>query len=428
MAKRQKSTFVRLSKLNRCQRRKFQRQLLSDDPGLTIVHPNAAGIEVGNASHYAAVPPDRDPEHVREFGCWTADLCRLADWLQSCRIDTVALQATGVYWFALYFILIGRGLQVTVVNAVHTKNVPGRKSDVQECQWLMKLHTYGLLRDSFHTPEHMEKVRTLWRVRDSRVKQASREEVARSLEGHWREDVLFELRQAVDRYQFAHLQMQECDQVLQRYLAELPTQPLAMPRPAAEPERPGQTKPGARAKRTRKPKGNAPQFDLQTELTRIAGVDLTSVDGIDVMTAQTIIAEIGTDLSAFQTEDHFASWLGLCPSKDVSGGKVIGTARKKVRNRVAMALRTAAMTLKESKTYLGAKYRHLQTRLPSKTAATKAMARYLAVLVYRLLTRGQAWVDQGMAQFEQKREQRELALLLSKAQAKGFRLVPLTVS
>jgi len=313
------------------------------------------------------------------------------------------------------------------VNAVHTQNVPGRKSDVQECQWLMKLHTYGLLRDSFHTPEHMEKVRTLWRVRDSRVKQASREEVARSLEGHWREDVLFELRQAVDRYQFAHLQMQECDQLLQRYLAELPTQPLAMPRPAAEPERPGQTKPGARAKRTRKPKGNAPQFDLQTELTRIAGVDLTSIDGIDVMTAQTIMAEIGTDLSAFQTEDHFASWLGLCPSKDVSGGKVIGTARKKVRNRVAMALRTAAMTLKESKTYWGAKYRHLQTRLPSKTAATKAMARYLAVLVYRLLTRGQAWVDQGMAQFEQKREQRELALLLSKAQAKGFRLVPLVV-
>ena len=484
MPKRQKSTFVRLSKLNRCQRRKLRRQLLSDDPGLAIVHPNAAGIDVGNASHYAAVPPDRDPEHVREFGCWTADLYRLADWLQSCRIDTVALQATGVYWFALYFILIERGLQVTVVNAVHTKNVPGRKSDVQECQWLMKLHTYGLLRDSFHTPEHMEKVRTLWRVRDSRVKEASRavqhmqkaltkmnvqlsnalsdisgvsgqaiigailagerdpykladlrdrrvkasrEEVARSLEGHWREDVLFELRQAVDRYQFAHRQMQECDQELQRHLAELPTQPLAMPSPAAEPERPGQTRKGARAKRTSKPKGNAPRFDLQTELTRIAGVDLTSIDGIDVMTAQTILAEIGTNLSAFRTEDHFASWLGLCPSKDVSGGKVIGTARKKVRNRVAMALRMAATTLKESKTYLGAKYRHLQTRLPSKTAATKAMARHLAVLVYRLLTRGQAWVDQGMAHFERKREQRELALLLSRAQAKGFRLVPLTV-
>ena len=245
MGKRKESTFERL---NRRQRRKLAQQLSLPDPGLSIVHPHAGGIDVGKESHFAAVPPDRDPNPVQEFGCWTADVVRMAQWLKACRIDTVAVQATGVYWIALYDILTEHGIRVTLVNAQHTRNLPGRKTDVQECQWLMKLHTYGLLRDSFHVGPQRQKVRTIWRLRDQHVKeaseaiqhmqkaltkmnvqlanvlsdlsgqsgqaiigailkgerdpykladlkdervQASREEVARSLEGNWREDVVF---------------------------------------------------------------------------------------------------------------------------------------------------------------------------------------------------------------------------------------------
>src|ERR1700734_671432 len=287
MAKR-KSTFERLSSggMNRKQRRDLARRLAGQDPGLTIIHSNAGGIDVGNESHFVAVPPDRDANPVREFGCWTADLKRMAAWLKACHIDTVAMQATGVYSIPLYDILTGYGIQVVLVNAQHTKNVPGRKSDVQECQWLMKLHTYGLLRDSFRLEERMESVRTIWRLRDRHVKdagravqhmqkamtkmniqlantisdvsgvsgqaiiaailtgerdpyklaaladyriKASREQVARSLEGNWRADVLFELQQAVDSHHFAHRQMQECDEKLQLYLVNLPTRPLDIP-------------------------------------------------------------------------------------------------------------------------------------------------------------------------------------------------------
>jgi transposase len=468
MTHRKTSTFERL---NRRQHRELKRQLGLPDPGLTIVHPNAGGIDVGNESHFAAVPSDRDPNPVQEFGCWTTDLVRMAEWLKSCRIDTVAVQATGVYWIALYDVLRQHGIGVTLVNAQHTRNVPGRKSDVQESQWLMKLHTYGLLRDSFHLDEQMQKVRTIWRLRDRHVKeaseaiqhmqkaltkmnvqlanvisdisgvsgqaiirailqgerdpykladlkhervQASREEVARSLEGNWREDVVFELQQAVEAFAFAHEQMSGCDRRLKIYLNALPARsPEAAPAPAR-----------SKTQRKVKPKGNAPAFDLKTELTRIAGVDLTTIDGIDVMTAQTILAEVGPDLSMFRNENHFASWLGLTPGKDVTGGKVIGRGRRKVKNRVAQALRMAASTLRKSKSYLGARYRHLCNRFDVKAAAVKAMARYLATLVYRLLTHGQAWVDQGALRFEHRQEQTELAKLTAKAAARGLKLVP----
>jgi len=484
MAKQKKSTFERLSSgtMNRQQRRDLGRRLAGNDPGLTIVHPNAGGIDVGNESHFVAVPPDRDPNPVQEFGCWTADLKRMAAWLRACRIDTVAMQATGVYSIPLYDILTGHGICVVLVNAQHTKNVPGRKSDVQECQWLMKLHTYGLLRDSFRLEEKMEGVRTIWRLRDRHVKdasravqhmqkaltkmniqlanvisditgvsgqaiiteilkgerdpwkladlkhemvKASREEVARSLEGNWRADLLFELRQAVDSYHFAHQQMRECDRKLKSFLASLPTRTLERPNRSGDAP-PATTPQQRKARKKPKTRRNEPTIDLKAELKRICGVDLTSIDGIDVITAQTILSEAGTDMSGFQTENHFASWLGLAPSKDISGGKIIGLGKRKVQNRVAMAFRMAATTLLNSKTYLGSRYRHLRQQLPSHASAIKAMARYLAVLVYRLLTHGEAWVDRGAATFERRRTERELASLHSRAFAKGFKLVPIT--
>src|ERR1700687_258939 len=175
MGKRQQSTFERLNKgrLNRKQRRELQRKLCADDPGLTVVHPNAAGIDIGSESHFASVGPRRDPEPVREFGCWTADLERMAVWLKSCGIETVAMQATGVYWLAAYEVLERHGFQVYVVNARDTRNLPGRKSDVQEGQWLRRLHTYGLLRNSFRPPSEIRSVRTIWRQRDRLVKTAA---------------------------------------------------------------------------------------------------------------------------------------------------------------------------------------------------------------------------------------------------------------
>ena len=482
MTKSRMSTFERLEsgRLNRKQRRELERKVAAADPGLAIVHANAGGIDVGNDSHYVAVPPDRDPDPVREFGCWTTALKQMAEWLKSCRIDTVAMQATGVYWIALYDVLEQHGIRAVLVNAQHTKNVPGRKTDVQECQWLMKLHSYGLVRDSFRLAQEMESVRTIWRLRDRHVKEAgravqhmqkaltkmniqlanvisdingitgqqiiaailkgerdpwkladlkhfmiraSREEVARSLEGNWREDVLFELQQAVDSYNFAHRQMQECDGKLEGYLASLPPRTLDIP---ARPESAQAATPGKKTKKTKKPVGNQPHLDLVQELKRVCGVDLTSIDGINVMTALTIISEIGTDMSGFQDEKHFASWLGLTPAKDISGGKIIGRGKRKVKNRVAVALRTAATTLLRSNTYLGARYRSLRRKLPSFTSAVKAMGRYLAVLIYRMLTKGEAWVDRGATQFERRHTEQELASLNFKAHAKGFKLVPIS--
>ena len=482
MAKTKMSSYERITsgRLNRNEFRTLKQKVLSDDPGLSIVHPNAGGIDVGSESHFVAVPPDRDPTPVQEFGFWTADLARMAQWLISCRIDTVALQATGVYWIPLFDVLTEHGIEVFVVNALFTKNPPGRKTDIQECRWLMKLHTYGLLGNSFQRPEQIENLSTIWRLRDQHVKEASRctqhmqkaltkmniqianvfsdisgvsgqaiigailagerdpdtlanlkheraqashEEVVRSLEGHWRDDVLFELRQANDAYHFAHKQMRECDVQLELYLAKLPTRTIGGPAdPISEPGKAAKPK---RSPKKPKPKGNAPAFDIKSELTRIAGVDLTSIDGIDVMTAQTFMAEIGSDLSSFPTENHLVSWLGLTPRKDISGGKVVGHSNRKVQNRVAMSFRIAATSLLNSKSYLGAKYRHLRSHLPSKSSAVKAMARHLAILVYRLLTKGQAWVDQGAARFEKKKAQSDLANLTSKAAAQGYKLVPI---
>jgi transposase len=254
--------------------------------------------------------------------------------------------------------------------------------------------------------------------------QASREEVARSLEGTWREDVLFELQQAVDSYQFAQRQIQQCDRKLQTDLAALPSRSLEPPA-AAQSTQPAPPKIGRKSRK----RSNEPGIvGLGTELQRICGVDLTSIDGISTISALTIISEIGADLSAFPDEDHFASWLGLTGNHNITGGKPVKGPKRKVKSRVAEVLRMGAASLLNSGTYLGARYRHLRRNAKLPAAAVKAMARYMAVLVYRLMTKGQAWVDQGARRFEQKREQREMAALHAHARAHGFQLVPITAA
>src|SRR5262249_46966450 len=352
--------------LNRQQRQALARRLQAADPGLDVIHPNAAGSDIGNSAHAVAVRPDRDPDPVRRFDCFTADRQRLADWLQQCGVTTVAWPSTGVYWLPLYDILDARGLEVYLVNARHTKQVPGRKSDVQESQWLLKLHTYGLRRNSFYPAADIRVVRTYWRQRADHVSAVStciqrmqkaltqlniqlanvisalsgwtgmrivrailagehdpqalaalshpgihahRDTIAKSLEGTWRVDLLFILQQEVTTYDAYLQRIAECDHAVEQHLRSLADKvndnghPL--PSAAAHPQ--------ARTKRRRKAGSHAPQFDLARELQRISGVDLTRIDGIDVSVAQTVISEVGLDMSRWQDEHHFASWLGLCP-------------------------------------------------------------------------------------------------------------------
>jgi transposase len=490
MSKRKLSTFERITRgrMNRQQRKELARRLYSDDPGLEVVHRNAAGIDVGNESHFVAVAPGYDSEPVREFGSWTADLLQMAEWLKRCQVKSVVMQSTGVYWIAVYEVLEKAGLQVWLVNARHTKNLPGRKSDVQECQWLLKLHTYGLLRNSFRPPEQMRRIRTIWRLRERHVQeagrsiqhmqkalttmnvqlanaisdvsgvsgqaiirailegerdpyalarlcdyriQASEEEVARSLEGHWQEDVLFELQQAVDAYDFCQRQIRECDERLQKYLGAVPSREPVTP-PVAEAalsdagavaEPTGKKKKKKKTNSSGKKPKNQPQFDLGAELQRICGVNLASLPGVEVMTIQTFVAELGTDMSRWPSEDHLVSWLKLAPQRQVSGGKLIQHERQKVQNRVAAALRMAASTLARSDSYLGARFRSWRSRLGA-PKAIKAMAALLARLFYRMLTRGQAWVDHGAQEFEKRRQAREQMNLERRAKVLGLRLVP----
>ena len=454
--------------MNRKQRREMQRKIQSEDLSLEVMNPDAAGIDIGNEVHYVAVPANRSSEPVRRFGCTTAELKALAEWLKQCGIRTVAMQSTGVYWIAVFEILEAAGLEVYLVNARDTKNLPGRKSDVQESQWLMKLHTYGLLRNSFRPPQEIRTLRTYWRQRndlvqaagrhiqrmqkaltqmniqlanvlsdlsgksgqaiiqailagerdphalaafcDVRVK-ASEEEVARSLEGNWQDDFLFVLQQEQEGYEFCQKQMAECDRHLQEYLQHRPdrSQGASLPQEM-------------RQGRRKKKKGNSPRFDLRAELFHMAGTDLTLIDSIDVMTAMTILSEAGWDMTKWKTEGHFVSWLRLCPDNRISGDKVIGKGRLPTNNRVTIALKIAASTLRTSQTYLGAQFRRLRTKLGA-PVAIKAMAAKLARLVYRVLRYGMLYIDKGTEFYDAQHRKSQINHLRRKASQLGFQIV-----
>ncbi len=442
---------------NRKAKKELARQLQSENPGLEVVHPHAAGIDVGNSAHYVAVRPDRDPQPVRRFECFTADLHRLANWLQSCGVQTVALQSTGVYWIPLYDILEERGFEVYLVNARHTKNLPGRKSDVQESQWLLKLHTYGLLNNSFQPLSKIRILRTYWRQRLQHVTgaatcvqrmqkanvisdlsgvtgqlivraivggerdpwklaelshpriQASRGEIAKSLEGNWRQELIFVLQQEMEMYDTYQRRVAECDQELQKHLRAFAD---TVPPPVKEELPP---------KKKKKQNKNNPHFHLAEELQRITGVDLTRIDGVDVIVAQTLVSEVGLDMSRWKTEAHFASWLGLCPENRISGDKVLSRGTRHVLNRAANALRLGASTLLKSQTYLGAQYRRLRSRLGAPKAIT-AMAHRLARLVYRMLKYGQHYVDKGAEYYEQRNRQQQIDFLRKKAAQLGLQV------
>jgi transposase len=461
MASRKKST----SKRGRRPQDRAQLKPQDGTLGLEVVHPNAAGIDVGNEEHWVAVPPRLDAEPVRRLGCFTADLKALAQWLKGLGIDTVAMQSTGVYWIALYEVREQHGIRVFLVNARDTQNLPGHKTDIQECQWLLKLHVYGLLKNSFRPQEEICVMGAYWRqrqqhiadagrciqrmqkaltqmnlqlanvlsdisgwtgqasiqaildgerdphklaeLRDPRVK-ATPETIVQSLEGNWRKELLFVLRPEFKTYQSFQTRIGECDQALQEHYQSLAAK--------ADPEQ------LPKVERNKRPRGKVPEsFDLRDQLYRITGVDLTAIEGINVLTAQTVIAEVGHDMSRFKSEAHFVSFLSLCPNHKVSGGKVIGRDRRTGANRAGLALRNAAGSLLRSQTYLGAQYRRLRAKLGA-PQARKAMANQLARIVYRLLKYGQSYVDKGAEFYERKYRQQQVQTLARKAASLGFQL------
>lgn len=440
-----------------------QRKRPASQAAISLIHPNAAGIDIGSASHFVAVPPDRDDEPVREFASFTAELHRLADWLDACGVDTVAMESTGVYWIPLYELLESRGFTVLLVNARHVKNVSGRKSDVLDCQWLQQLMSFGLLRGAFRPAEqvcvlrslsrqramllrsqgrfvqHMQKAlaqmniqlanvisdvagetgqkilraivagerdgQALARLRNSRIR-ASQDEIARSLQGNWRAEHLFALKQALDAFDFCGTQLAECDAQIQAQLQALHVRE----------DEPAQGKKRGRSR-------NAPKFDLRTQLFQMCGVDLTRIDGIDVTTALVVISEVGCDMGKFPSDKHFASWLGLCPGTRITGGKVMSGKTRRCANRAAQALRLAAAALRSSQSALGAYYRRLCARMDKPKAVTAA-AHKLARLIYAMLTHGQEYTDRGQDYFEERYRQRVLHNLAQRAKAMGMQLVP----
>jgi transposase len=436
-----------------------------------VCHPNAAGIDLGATMHCVAVPADRDEESVRTFGTTTPELLRLTDWLVACRVDTVAMESTGVYWVPLYEILEARGIEVCLVNARHLKNVPGRKTDVKDCQWIQYLHRVGLLRASFRpelkicelrayvrqredlvsrqttTIHHMQKAMTLMNlrvdtvlsdvtgvtgmailrdilkgVRDPMVLATHRhsgckatiEEIAAALTGNYRPEHLFMLRQAVETYDFIQRQLQDCDreieQILRRLVESAPAPAESLP--------PDRRKP----KRGKKPAGNEPTFDVRAQLYHLTGIDLTQIDGLGPYSGLKIISEIGYDMSPWPTPGHFTSWLHLCPGNNISGGRRRHCKQDPAATRIAQYFRVAAMAVGRSDSALGAFYRRLAARIGAPKAIT-ATARKIAILVYNALKHGLRYVDPGADEYIARFKERQLRHLRRRAREMGYQLV-----
>jgi transposase len=445
---------------------------------LRVTNPHAAGIDIHLAEHWVAVPPESAPPppkghpanlptHVRKFGTCTADLELLADWLTACGITTVAMESTGVYWITLFELLERRGFEVFLVNPRQTKQVSGRpKTDVLDCQWTQRLHSYGLLAASFRPADdvvvlrsylrqrlmliqhgsyhiqHMQKALEQMNVklsvvvrditgktglaiirsilggmrdplqlakhRDERCKHTEAE-IARALYGNWREEHLFALKQAVAAWQFCQAQLHACDQRIEQCLLTFADKSVSKTLPVKRRQR----------------QANGPTFDVRQRLFQMSGVDLTAIEGIEASTALVIQSEIGTDMSKWATEKHFTSWLGLSPQHQGSAGKIKSRHVRRGTNRAAKALRLAGQGCHHAKNAMGAFYRRIQARCGGPKAVV-ATARKIAIRVYRLLKFGTEYVRQEMAVAEEAYRLHQLKGLARKAKELGYSLQPAT--
>jgi len=434
-----------------------------------VIEANAAGIDVGSTEMFVAVPVDRDPQPVRRFSTFTNDLVRLADWLKQCSITSVAMESTGVFWIPLFQLLEDRGFRVCLVNARHVKNVPGRKTDVADCQWLQYLHSVGLLRASHRPTQTICAIRSLWRHRESLVQiaahhtqhmqkaldqmniqlhhvisditgvtglaiidailsgerdpdklaqlrnariKASERTVAEALVGDYRSEHLFVLRLSLEAYRQYQRWITDCDREIEQQLSRIESKidPVQHPLIRTKDDR-------------RKPRGNEARFDLRNDLYRIFGVDLTDVPGVSSLTAHLLLTEVGADLSKFPSAAAFASWLGLCPDNRISGGKILSVRTRHVVSRLAIALRLAAQSLHGSRSYLGDYFRRMRARLGPPAAITAA-AHKIARILYHLITTRQRYDESVFAVMEQRAKQRQISILKKRASVLGFALTP----
>jgi len=444
------------------------RQKLVCKNSAPFINLDTSGIDIGATELYVAVPPDRSNTPIRCFGTFTDDLLSLAQWLKTCGVRSVAMESTGVYWIPVFQILEAQGFEVCLVNARHVKNVPGRKTDVSDCQWLQYLHSVGLLRGSFRPPQQVCAVRSLGRHRDSLTQmasvhvqhmqkaltqmnlqlhhvvsditgvtglnildailagernpqtlaklrnpriRASKETVAKSLVGDFRPEHLFTLDQSLQAFRHYQGLIAACDQKMKTLLQDFDSQvnPIDNPLPPS-------TKGRLKTK-------EAPSATLRTELYRITGVDLTEIPGIQATTAHTLIAEIGTDMSKFPSAKHFASWLGLCPDNRVSGGKILSVKTRAVSNRAAGALRIAAQGLYRNESALGGFFRRMRAKQGAPKAITST-AHKLALVIYHMLKDKTSYDHTRFAHHEQQHKRRMEVRLKHQAKAMGFALVP----
>jgi transposase len=433
--------------------------------GLKVVNPNAAGMDVGSKVHYVAVPEGRGSRAIESFGCVTAELMRMANWLKACGVDTVAMEATGVYWIPVCEVLEDEGFEVILVDPRQVKNVKGRKTDVQDSAWIQKLHSFGLLSASFRPGRQNQSLRDYWRMRTHLVRDAARQihlmqksleqmnvqlhkvlsdisgmsgmrilraivagdrnpeqlaamavgaikatpkEIAEALRGHYRDQHVFALSLALKTFDFIHDRIRDCDLAVEALMKRLATKSPTII--VSGPE-----------KRRR----NQPHFDLAQELARVTGVDFSVVPGLSALTVQTVVSECGLDLKVhFPNEHHFASWLGLSPNNKITGGRVFSTSSMHRPSLSAVALRLAAQSLQSSKSALGDRYRRLRARLGAPKAIT-AMAHLLAKLIYRGLTYGQEYLEAGLKALETQTHNTTITALQRRAHRFGFELTPL---
>lgn len=433
---------------------------------LTIVHPHCAGIDIGSREHWVAVDPQSCAQPVRCFSTFTDDLQQLADWLKSLDVEMVAMEATGVYWIPLYEVLDAQGFDVHLVNARATRQVSGRKSDVLDCQWIWQLMSHGLLKGAFRPADAVCTLRSFVRQRASKVQEQSRciahmqkaltqmniqldnvvsdlmgktgtailraivagerdpqqmatlrdgrlradeATVARSLHGNWRDEHLFALAQALAHYDFIGMQINACDRQISQALDVLPKRSI---QPTTQPVKP-----------LRSPhRSAAQQAELHQALQVVMGVDLCAIPTLGIDTILVLAGEIGPDLSRFPAERHFCSWLSLAPPTHISGGKPLSGQKPKAFNRAGQALRQAASNARRSESYIGACHRARLSRMDT-AKAIKATAHQLARLIYAMLTKGQAYVEQGIESFEARSRDRQLRALQRKASKFGLALV-----
>ncbi|MGY8832843.1 MAG: IS110 family RNA-guided transposase [Pseudomonadales bacterium] len=437
----------------------------SESHGLPVIHSRAAGIDIGSRFHVVAVPADLAEAPVRTFQAFTADLERMADWLVDLGITTVAMESTGVYWIPVYEILETHGLHVVLANARDARAVPGRKTDVNDAQWIQRLHACGLLRASFHPDREITALRSYLRIRERHLDYAavhiqhmqkalthmnlqlhhvvsdvtggtgmriiraivagernpkklatmrvtrcksSTEVIQSALVGNYQPEHVFALAQALAMYDAYQVQLEVCDQQIAQSLLRLSQQKTPPSEPLPKPRH-----------RTRQP--NALNFDVRSLLYQLVGVDLTQIHGIGPYLALRLVAECGTDLSRWRTAHHFTSWLTLAPGCRISGGKVLSAHTRKTKNRVTAHLRLAAVTIGRTNTALGAFYRRLSARI-GKAKAVTATARKIAILFYNAMRFGMAYQDPGANHYEQKYRERVVKGLHRRAAEFGFTL------